>query len=160
MRAITDARAGHWTIGALSELTGVNIETVRYYERIKLFAAPPRTTGGRRIYDAGHVRLLAFIRRARELGFSLEQIRGLLKLGGPGKASCRQVQEVASDHLDDVRNKITDLRKLERLLANTIAQCTGADAPKCPVMDILDVRRGREIGRRGGAKSDSERDIS
>lgn len=141
MGTITASRAKVLTIGNLSEFTGVNIETIRYYERIKMFPAPPRTAGGRRVYDANHLRLLAFIRRARELGFSLQQIRGLMRLGGPAKASCREVRNVASHHLEDIRAKIADLRKLERLLSKTVAQCTGTTAPECPVLDILDVRR-------------------
>ena len=141
MGSITEARAETLTIGELSELAAVNIETIRYYERIKMLPAPPRTSGGRRIYDATHLRLLAFIRRSRELGFTLDEIRALIRLGSPEKASCRQVRDIASHHLDDIRAKIADLRKLERLLAKTVAQCTGTMAPDCPVLDILDVRR-------------------
>lgn len=138
MGSITGLRAESLTIGALSRLTGVNIETVRYYERIEMFPAPPRTAGGRRVYDATHFRVLAFIRRSRELGFSLDQIRALIRLGGPEKASCREVRDIASHHLDDIRTRIADLRKLERLLAKTVARCTGTTAPECPVLDILD----------------------
>jgi MerR family mercuric resistance operon transcriptional regulator len=141
MGSITEARAKALTIGELSELATVNIETIRYYERIKMLPAPPRTSGGRRTYDATHLRMLAFIRRSRELGFSLDEIRALIRLGSPEKASCRQVRDIASHHLDDIRAKIADLRKLERLLARTVAQCTGTTAPDCPVLDILDVRR-------------------
>ena len=141
MRAITDTRADVFPIGRLSALTGVNIETIRYYERIRMIPAPPRTGGGRRVYDVDHLRILAFIRRARELGFSLDQIRALIRLGGPAKASCRQVRSIAADHLHDVRAKIADLRNLERLLARTVARCTGNTAPNCPILDILDVRR-------------------
>jgi MerR family mercuric resistance operon transcriptional regulator len=140
MGSITNARAEKLTIGELSVLTGVNIETVRYYERIRMFPAPPRTSGGRRVYDATHLRVLAFIHRSRELGFSLDEIRALLRLGGPDKASCREVRQIAAHHLDDIRAKIGDLSKLERLLAKTVAQCTGTTAPDCPVLDILDVR--------------------
>ena len=141
MGSITGARARALTIGDLSEHTGVNIETIRYYERIKMFPAPPRTAGGRRVYDAAHLRILAFIRRSRELGFSLDQVRALIRLGGPAKASCREVRDIASHHLDDIRAKIADLRKLERLLTKTVARCTGTTAPECPVLDILDIRR-------------------
>jgi MerR family mercuric resistance operon transcriptional regulator len=141
MRSITDARAEIFTIGDVSDLTAVNIETIRYYERIKMLPAPPRTAGGRRVYDATHLRTLAFIRRSRELGFSLDEIRALIRLGGPDKASCRQVREIAAHHLDGIRAKIADLRKLERLLSKTVAQCTGTTAPDCPVLHILDIRR-------------------
>src|SRR5262249_15316774 len=109
MGSITEARAETLTIGELSELAAVNIETIRYYERIKMLPAPPRTSGGRRIYDATHLRLLAFIRRSRELGFTLDEIRALIRLGSPEKASCRQVRDIASHHLEDIRAKIADL---------------------------------------------------
>lgn len=141
MRRITTSRAEDLSIGDLSKLTGVSIVTIRYYEQINMLPLPPRTAGGRRIYDAPHVRILGFIRRSRELGFSLDEIRALIRLGGPGRASCRQVREIAAHHLNDIRAKITDLRKLERLLAKTIAQCTGTTAPVCPVLDILDIQR-------------------
>ena len=144
MRAITVTRACDLTIGKLSELTGVNIETIRYYERIKVLPAPPRTDSGRRVYQSSDVRTLAFLRRARELGFSLDDIRTLLRLGGPEKASCREVRRIAAHHLDDIRARIGDLRKLERLLAKTVAQCTGTKAPNCPVLAILDVRRSND----------------
>ena len=144
MRAITVARADDLTIGKLSELTGVNIETIRYYERTKVLPAPPRTDSGRRVYQSSDVRTLAFLRRARELGVSLDDIRTLLRLGGPEKASCREVRRIAAHHLDDIRAKIGDLRKLERLLAKTVAQCTGTTAPNCPVLAILDVRRSND----------------
>ncbi len=141
MSAITISRADGLTIGKLSKLTSVNIETIRYYERIKMLPLPPRTAGGRRVYDPTHLRILTFVRRSRELGFSLDEIRALIRLGGPGKASCRQVRDIAAHHLDDIRAKISDLRKMERLLAKTVAQCTGNAAPACPVLEVLDIRR-------------------
>ena len=106
----------------------------------RVLPAPPRTKNGRRVYGPTETRILAFIRRSRELGFSLDEVRALLRLGGPEKASCREVREIAAHHLDE---KISDLRKLERLLAKTVAQCTGTTAPECPVLDILDIRRAK-----------------
>jgi MerR family mercuric resistance operon transcriptional regulator len=135
------SRTDDLTIGEVSRLTGVHIETIRYYERIKMVPKPPRTVGGCRTYGSTHVRLLAFIKRSRELGFSPDGIRALLRLGGPDKAPCRQVRDIAADHLNDIRAKIADLRNLERLLAKTTAKCTGTTAPECPVLDILDVQR-------------------
>lgn len=140
MSLITDSRAETCTIGELSRRTGVNIETIRYYEKVKMLPAPPRTAGGRRIYGPVETRILAFIRRARELGFTPDEVRTLLDLGGPEKASCAEVRIIASQHLDDIRGKIADLRKLERLLAKTIARCSGRKVPECPVIDILDAR--------------------
>src|SRR5262245_58236648 len=116
MHLTSDSRPGTLSIGQLSRLSGVNIETVRYYERIKMLPAPPRTASGRRMFDSTHVRALAFIRRARELGFSLKQIRALMRLGGPEKATCREVRHVASHHLEHIRAKLGDLKRLERLL--------------------------------------------
>ena len=141
MRTITTSRSENMSIGALSRLTGVNIETIRYYERIKMLPVPPRTASGRRIYGSHDARILAFIRRSRELGFSIDEIRALLRLGGPENASCREVREIAAHHLKDIRAKLDDLKKLERLLAKTIARCSGRTAPDCPVLDILDIRR-------------------
>lgn len=140
MGTITASRAEELTIGRVSALTGVNIETIRYYERTGVVPAPSRTASGRRVYRSSEVRLLAFLRRARELGFSLDDIRALIRLGGPDKATCREVRQIAAHHLDDIRAKIRDLRKLERLLARTVAQCVGTTAPDCPVLDMLDVR--------------------
>jgi len=141
MDAITAARADGLTIGKLSELTGVNIETIRYYERIKMLPSPPRSASGRRVYDSTHLRTLAFVRRSRELGFSLDEIRALIRLGGPAKATCKEVREIAAHHLEQIRAKLRDLKRLERLLASTVSKCSGRTAPDCPVLDILDVQR-------------------
>ena len=143
MGASTAAQANRLTIGGLSQLTGVNIETIRYYEKIKVLPVPSRTANGRRMYGPMEHRILAFVRRSRELGFSLDEVRALLRLGGPEKASCREVREIAAHHLDDIRAKMADLRKLERLLTKTVAQCTGTTAPECPVLDILDIQRSK-----------------
>jgi MerR family transcriptional regulator, mercuric resistance operon regulatory protein len=83
MPEITASRAEMLPIGALSKRSGVNIETIRYYERVKMLAPPLRTANGRRVYDLTDLRILVFIRRSRELGFSLDEIRALLQLGGP-----------------------------------------------------------------------------
>ena len=129
------------SIGQLSELTGVNIETIRYYEKIGLLPRASRAANGRRVYRAVEHRILAFVRRSRELGFSLNDIRALLRLGSPNKASCRDVRDIAAHHLAGVRAKIGDLCKLERLLATTVSQCSGTTAPECPVLDMLDIER-------------------
>jgi MerR family mercuric resistance operon transcriptional regulator len=143
MRGITSSRAENVPIGELSKRSGVNIETIRYYERIKMLTPPPRTASGRRVYGPNDVRILVFVRRSRELGFSLDDIRTLLRLGGPEKASCREVREIAAHHLQDIRAKLSDLKKLERLLARTVARCSGKMAPDCPVLDILDIQRSK-----------------
>ena len=137
MTAITKAQASTLAIGALSRRTGVNIETIRYYERIGILPAPPRTEGGRRAYGLEEVRQLAFVRRARQLGFSIDDIRALLALAGPGDVSCAEVRRIAMAHLEDVRAKLADLAKLEHILAGTVALCSGEKAPACPVLDVL-----------------------
>ena len=142
MRPITSSRARPLTIGTLSQLTSVNIETIRYYERIALMHNPPRTSGGHRSYAAEHVERLHFIRRARELGFGIGTIRTLLDLSGQGSASCAEARQIAAVHLAGVRAKRDDLAKLETILSETIAQCDtqccrGA-APLCPVFEILE----------------------
>jgi MerR family mercuric resistance operon transcriptional regulator len=141
MPAITASRAETLPIGALSRRSGVNIETIRYYERVKMLAPPPRTASGRRLYGTMDLRILVFIRRARELGFSLDEIRTLLRLGGPEKATCREVRAIATRHLEDIQAKLSDLKKLERLLSKTVARCSGKTAPECPVLEILDIER-------------------
>jgi MerR family mercuric resistance operon transcriptional regulator len=147
MAPITVARAHGLAIGALSKRTGVNVETIRYYERVGMLSAPPRTEGGHRVYGQDETRRLIFIRRARELGFSLDEIRALLDLAQPGKASCADVRAIAAGHLEDVRAKIADLTRLERLLAKTIKQCSGKAVPECPVLDVLDAKQGASAPR-------------
>jgi len=145
MRVLTASRAEALAIGELSRLSRVNIETIRYYERIKILPPPPRTVSGRRVYNSTHLRILSFVRRSRELGFSLDQIRALIRLGGPEKATCREVREIAAQHLEEIRARLIDLKKLERLLAKTVAECSGKTVPDCPVLDVLDTQRPRRL---------------
>jgi MerR family mercuric resistance operon transcriptional regulator len=123
--------------GELARATGANIETIRFYEQIGLMPDPPRSEGGHRLYDAGHARRLSFILRGRALGFGVEDVRGLLALVDSGAVTCEEVRTRTLRHLTDVRAKIADLQKLERVLADTAAKCTGDAAPDCPVIDAL-----------------------
>ena len=125
------------TIGELSRRTAVNIETIRYYERIGLLPPPPRTGGGHRAFGTESCRTLAFIKRSRELGFTLEDIRTLLSLRN-SQGACRDVKVVAERHLRDVRIKMRDLMKLEGVLAAAIARCSNDQSPDCPVLESLD----------------------
>jgi MerR family mercuric resistance operon transcriptional regulator len=127
------------TIGRLAGAAGVNLETIRYYERIGLMPEPARTASGHRSYGREHVRRLTFIRRARELGFGIGDIRALL--AGPGDVACTEVRSIATAHLAEVRAKIADLAKLEAILAGTVARCVGERSPACPVLDVLDPAR-------------------
>lgn len=122
---------------ALARRTGCNLETIRYYEKIGMMPEPPRTEAGYRVYDGGHVERLRFILRARQLGFSLDDIRGLLALVDRGTQTCAEVKERTERHLADVREKIADLKRIERVLADTAAQCSGEEAPDCPVLEAL-----------------------
>jgi MerR family mercuric resistance operon transcriptional regulator len=126
------------TTGQLAKTVGVNLETVRYYERIGLIAKPTRTSGGQRSYSSEDARHLAFVRRARELGFSIDDIRALLKLAAPGRQSCAEVQSIASAHLKNVRTKLSDLARLEKILSATIEKCSADVSPACPVLEMLD----------------------
>ncbi len=122
---------------ALARRTGCNLETIRYYEKIGMMPDPPRTGSGYRVYDESHVSRLRFILRARELGFAIEEIRGLLGLVDGGTQTCAEVKERTERHLSDVRAKIADLKRIEKVLAATAAQCSGEQVPECPVLDAL-----------------------
>jgi MerR family mercuric resistance operon transcriptional regulator len=138
MRSTSREQAAALSIGELSRRTRVNIETIRYYERIKMLPAPPRTAGGRRVYGPADSQTLAFIRRARELGFTLEEIRALLTLSSGGaRDSCAEVRELAAAHLGEIRAKIADLRAMERVLADAVRRCDAGEASGCPVLDAL-----------------------
>lgn len=128
------------SIGQLSRRTGVHIETIRYFEKVGLLEAPDRTDGGHRVYADHHVRTLGFIRRARDLGFAPKDVRAILGLGGPEGACCDEVREIALHHLEQVRRKVANLARLERLLASTVERCSGGHVPDCPVIDMLDER--------------------
>ncbi|MGE0278069.1 MAG: helix-turn-helix domain-containing protein [Nitrospiraceae bacterium] len=121
----------------LARRTTCNLETIRYYEKIGVMPAPPRTAAGYRVYDESHVRRLHFILRARELGFAIEEIRGLLQLVDGGNQTCAEVKARTERHLVDVRAKIADLRRIERVLATTAASCSGEDVPECPILEVL-----------------------
>jgi MerR family mercuric resistance operon transcriptional regulator len=121
----------------LARRTGCNLETIRYYERIGMMPDPPRTGTGYRVYDERHVSRLRFILRARELGFAIEEIRGLLDLVDGGTQTCAEVKERTERHLADVRAKIADLRRIEKVLAQTASKCSGEDVPECPVLEAL-----------------------
>jgi MerR family mercuric resistance operon transcriptional regulator len=134
--AFTSAR-GPIKRGELSKRSGCNIETIRYYEKIGLLAEPGRSDGGHRLYEPADQARLGFILRGRELGFSIDELRGLLNLVDGGTQTCAEVKERTERHLADVRTKIADLRRIERVLARTAAQCSGNEVPECPVLEAL-----------------------
>lgn len=108
----TIARGELLAIGSISEATGVNIETIRYYERIGLLARPRRTPARHRRYGTEHRQRLSFIRRARELGFTIKEIKALLGLAGAANGTCAEIKLLTEAHLATVRHKIRDLKRL------------------------------------------------
>src|SRR6266850_7049696 len=128
---------GRIAIGALSKHTGTNIETIRYYERVGLLPVPPRSSGGYRLYSTNHLKRLNFIRRARALGFSIGEVRTLFRLADERKRPCAEVRVVADAHLKDVRAKIADLRRIERVLKATVARCALGKRTHCAVIEAL-----------------------
>jgi MerR family mercuric resistance operon transcriptional regulator len=125
-------------IGELSQRTGCHIETIRYYERIGLLPAPHRSAARYRLYDASDIKRLAFVRRSRELGFTLDEVRKLLALSAKdGRSACAEVRELAAGHLAKVQAKIADLRAMERVLADAVRRCDEGNFPGCPLIDAL-----------------------
>ncbi len=128
---------GKLTRGLLAKRTGVNSETIRYYEKIALMPDPMRSEGGHRLYNENHVRRLHFIRRSRELDFSLKEVMGLLELVDEEHVTCADVLDRTSVHLADVRKKISDLKKMEGTLKKMMSECDRALRPQCPIIDAL-----------------------
>src|SRR6266853_250807 len=125
------------TRGALAAQTGCNVETIRYYEQIGMLPPPPRSQGGHRLYGQSLVKRLNFVRRSRDLGFTLEEIRKLLRVVDGGNYTCAQVEALAHEHVQDIRQKIKDLKKLKIVLETMASQCSGGKMPACPIIDAL-----------------------
>ncbi|MBB3710766.1 MerR family mercuric resistance operon transcriptional regulator [Limimaricola variabilis] len=121
----------------LARRTGCNLETIRYYESVGLMPDPPRSASGHRRYGPAHVERLNFVMRGRELGFTMEEIRGLLSLVDRGSHTCAEVEELGRHHLEVVQAKIRHLQAIEAVLSETISRCTGGSAPDCPLLDVL-----------------------
>lgn len=125
------------SIGDLGRATDTKVETIRYYERIGLLPEPGRTAGNYRIYSRQHLGRLSFIRRARELGFSIEQVSELLGLSDQQDRSCEAVDAIAREHLKAVERKIADLQSLRRELSSLISQCGCGTIAECRIIDAL-----------------------
>ena len=125
------------TIGDLSKRAGCIVETIRYYERIGMMPEPPRTEGGHRSYDVDHLERLTFIRRGRGLGFTLQEVRDLLRLVDGGDFTCDEVKAFTLDHVAEIGRKIEDLQRLERVLKDMAAQCDLGSVPECPIVEAL-----------------------
>ena len=140
------------TRGALAGRAGCNIETIRYYEQIGLLPAPPRSQGGHRLYGPDLVKRLTFVLRSRDLGFTLEEIRELLRMVDGGNYTCAQVEALARAHASDIRRKMADLRRLRAVLDVMADQCSGGKVPTCPIIDALFDTRTVPATSRGTAK--------
>ena len=130
-------KGANLAIGELGRLTGTKVETIRYYERIGLLAAPVRTAGNYRAYGPEHLNRLSFIRRSRDLGFSLGQVRALLTLSDDRHQPCEEIDAIARQHLAEVDRKIADLRALRRELGNMIDQCRCGTVAECRIIEAL-----------------------
>ena len=128
-------------IGGLAKRTGTNAPTIRYYEEIGLLRSAHRQAGGQRVYGDPDLKQLTFIRRCREFGFSIDQVRSLLTLMQDPASSCADARDLAQEHLVAVRSKLAELRALERSIAafvtNCDATCTGGPGPDCVILDDL-----------------------
>jgi DNA-binding transcriptional MerR regulator len=125
------------TIGRLGQATGTKTETIRYYEKIGLLPAPDRTGGNYRSYAAEHLQRLGFIRRARELGFSIGDVRDLLTLAAHGEEPCERVDQLVARHLETTERKIEALVRLRRELRDTLVSCSGGRVAECRVIQAL-----------------------
>ncbi len=134
------------TIGWVAKEAGVNVQTVLYYERRGLLPAPSRSINGYRVFNDVSVQRIRFIKRAKELGFTLKQVIALLALQGEQDASCAEVSALAVSHLEDIESKIHDLKRMREALIPLVEACPKKGALKvCPIMDSLDKPNDQEI---------------
>jgi len=124
-------------IGKLARATGTKAETIRYYERIGLLPPPARTSANYRSYGPADLARLSFIRRARGLGFSIEQVAALLELANCSDKSCEAVDAMAKEQLADIQAKIADLSALRRQLGELVGQCRKGTIAECLILDAL-----------------------
>jgi len=124
------------SIGKAARVSGIGVETIRYYERAGIVPPPLRTASGRRVYGPAEIGRLKMIRRCRDLGFPLAEVRLLLSLAENGDAPCSEVKSIAERHLDEVRRKQQELAALERDLTALIESCAGGDTD-CPALSTL-----------------------
>ena len=128
---------GTFSIGELARLTGTNVETIRYYERIGLLPPPGRTGGNYRAYARSHLARLSFIRRGRDLGFSLDAVRELLRLSDDRRQSCAEVDRIARGHLIEVERKLADLKALGTELRQLVESCQHGTIAECRIIEAL-----------------------
>jgi MerR family copper efflux transcriptional regulator len=136
-------------IGEAARASGVSAKMVRYYEEIGLIPKARRTLSGYRTYSAGDVHSLRFIKQARNLGFSIEQIEQLLALWQDRRRPSRKVKELAHAHIVELEARIREMRDMKRTLETLVKQCHGDDRPDCPILEGLE----KALPVNGGAKS-------
>lgn len=129
--------APRFTIGVLARKTGCNIETIRYYEKAGIIPHPSRSDGGHRLYGSGHHKRLAFVMKARVLGFTLAEVRALLRLVDEQDRPCAEAREVAASHLKDVQTKLADLRAMEAVLNEMVIACDKGRSTDCPLIERM-----------------------
>ena len=130
--------SGHLSIGELAKETGVKIVTIRYYEQTGVLPAPARTAGNYRAYNKEHAQRLRFIRRCRDLGFSLDQVRDLFRLSSENTPSCVEVCRIAERHLKAIEGKLADLNRLASELSRISASCSGnRPMAECRILEAL-----------------------
>lgn len=125
------------TIGKLAKAADTKVETVRWYEKVGLIDAPVRTEGNYRSYTAHDLSRLTFIRRARDLGFSLDQVRALLDLASDPARDCGSVDELTTGNLAAIDRKIADLTALRRELASLLTSCRGGTVSECRILEAF-----------------------
>jgi len=134
------------TRSEVADKAGVNPETLRYYEREGLIPKPRRSDGGFRLYDESYVDRLRFIGRAKELGFTLAEIKGLLDLRVDDTATCRDVKAKAEDKLDEVEAKIRDLQHIRAALTRLATACEGGGpTSNCPILDAMEDKEALDV---------------
>lgn len=124
-------------IGAASKASGVSAKMIRHYEDIGLLPKVARSFGNYRVYSANDIHVLRFIRRARDLGFSIEEIRELLGLWRNKSRSSAAVKKIAGEHIADLRVKIAELESMVQTLEHLTRNCHGDHRPDCPILDDL-----------------------
>lgn len=127
--------------GELARRSGCHLETIRYYENAGLMPEPERTNSGHRIYAAEQERRLRFILRARELGFTIEELREMLSLADGKGGSCGEIHTMTRSRIVSIRQKIADLRKLDATLSEISKRCARGDTPDCPIIEALSAAR-------------------
>lgn len=134
-------------IGDLARLTDTRVETIRYYEAEGLIPAPPRTGGNYRVYDEAHLNRLSFIRRSRELGFTLDQVRELLRLADDRSAPCAEVDAIAAAQVEQIDRKLADLQALRTELVRRLDTCSATTIADCRIIETLSPQKSAGCSR-------------